>query len=199
MVVPAEKATGIQPCKFYGSSLPRPRIYTNPQFNDERIDPPLSVADPLLSWAKEAHWSMGGLSVNRLRLQGRIEGNINKLRIQREKLEKKKSPKAKKRSGRVQKRVGSESQPPAPVAVKRRRLLDLNGEDDEIDGEVEKRVKGIVRKLGEDFDRVADQKERGKVRVKMSRGEVNGDEGKKVGKEKSRIRKSPRLAKLRES
>lgn len=83
--------------------------------------------------------------------------------------------------------------------MKRRRLLDLNGEDDEIDGEVEKRVKGIVRKLGEDFDRVADQKERGKVRVKMSRGEVNGDEGKKVGKEKSRIRKSPRLAKLRES
>ncbi|KAI3969114.1 hypothetical protein MKW92_044855 [Papaver armeniacum] len=41
--------------------------------------------DPLLSWAHEAHWSMGGLSFNRLKLQGRIEGNVKKLRSQQKK------------------------------------------------------------------------------------------------------------------
>lgn len=75
------------PGKFYGSSLPRPRFYENP--NGERVDPPVSVMDPLMSWAEEAHWSMGGLSFKRLRLQGRIEGNIKKLRSEKEKIEKK--------------------------------------------------------------------------------------------------------------
>lgn len=72
------------PGKFYGSSLPRPRIYTNVKLNKERVDPPLPVLEPFLSWANEAHWSMGGLSFKRHRLQGRIEGSIKKLRAQEE-------------------------------------------------------------------------------------------------------------------
>ncbi|XP_068651574.1 uncharacterized protein [Aristolochia californica] len=72
--------------KFYGSSLPRPRFYTDVTLNEERIDPPLPVMEPLLSWAREAHWSMGGLSYKRCRLQGKIEGNITKLRKQQEKV-----------------------------------------------------------------------------------------------------------------
>jgi hypothetical protein len=63
------------PGQFYGSSLPRPRF-----FPGDRVDPPASVTEPLLAWAQEAHWSMGGLGVKRLRLQGRIEGSIDKLR-----------------------------------------------------------------------------------------------------------------------
>jgi len=58
------------PGRFYGSSLPRPRF-----FPGDRVDPPPSVTEPLLAWAQEAHWSMGGLGVKRLRLQGRIEGS----------------------------------------------------------------------------------------------------------------------------
>jgi hypothetical protein len=34
----------------------------------DRVDPPAPVNDTLLSWAHEAHWSMGGLSAKRLRL-----------------------------------------------------------------------------------------------------------------------------------
>lgn len=63
------------PGRFYGSGLPRPHF-----FPGDRVDPPASVTDPLLVWAREAHWSMGGLGVKRLRLQGRIEGSIDKLR-----------------------------------------------------------------------------------------------------------------------
>ncbi|XVF66828.1 hypothetical protein PTKIN_Ptkin10aG0069000 [Pterospermum kingtungense] len=157
------------PGKFYGSSLPRPRIYTDTKFNSERVDPPVPVLDPLLSWANEAHWSMGGLSFKRLRLQGRIEGNVKRLKAQREKLLKDSPVKdlpipIVKRS----KKDASVSPPPAPVAVKRRRFLDLNDEDDEeLESENEgdemvvkrdeKMVlrKGAVRKLGDDFDRVA--------------------------------------------
>ncbi|XP_039785410.1 uncharacterized protein LOC120651839 [Panicum virgatum] len=56
--------------RFYGSSLPRLRF-----FPGDRVDPLPSVTEPLLAWAQEAHWSMGGLGVKRLRLQGRIEGS----------------------------------------------------------------------------------------------------------------------------
>ncbi|XP_059302750.1 uncharacterized protein LOC132054794 [Lycium ferocissimum] len=130
------------PGKFYGSSLPRPRFYTNP--DHERVDPPVSVLDPFLSWAEEAHWSMGGLSFKRLRLQGRIEGNINKLRSEREKIEKK----AAKGKG------FSPSPPPEKVNLKRKiRLVDEFEDDVEVVGRVEKR--GLVRKLDDDFDRVA--------------------------------------------
>ncbi|KAG6392086.1 hypothetical protein SASPL_146295 [Salvia splendens] len=51
--------------KFYGSSLSRLRFYTDVKLNSERVDPPPSVTDPLMSWAREAHWSMGGLNVKR--------------------------------------------------------------------------------------------------------------------------------------
>ncbi|XVE49933.1 hypothetical protein DITRI_Ditri01bG0121700 [Diplodiscus trichospermus] len=154
MVVP------LGPGKFYGSSLPRPRIYDDAKFNTERVDPPVPVLDPLLSWANEAHWSMGGLSFKRLRLQGLIEGNIKRLKAQREKLLKG-SP-GKDSIVKINKRDTTVSPPPAPVAVKRKRFLDLNDDDDvqnenEGDEIVVKRVlrKGAVRKLGDDFERVA--------------------------------------------
>jgi len=51
------------PGRFYGSSLPRPRF-----FPGDRVDPPPSVTEPLLAWAQEAHWSMGGLGVKHLRV-----------------------------------------------------------------------------------------------------------------------------------
>ncbi|ERN10197.1 protein IWS1 homolog A [Amborella trichopoda] len=72
----------VGPSKFYGSGLPRPRIYNNIEGN-ERVDPPLPVMAPLLQWANEAHWSRGGLSFKRRsRMQGKLEGNIRKLRAQ---------------------------------------------------------------------------------------------------------------------
>jgi len=70
----------LAPGKFYGGSLPRPWIYSDVKFNTERIDPPSPPSAPLLSWANEAHWSMGGLSSKRKRMQGKIEGSIKKLR-----------------------------------------------------------------------------------------------------------------------
>ncbi|MCO5563077.1 hypothetical protein L7F22_016713 [Adiantum nelumboides] len=66
--------------QFYGHRVPRPRIYPEVKFNDQRVDPPPSVNEALLSWASEAHWSMGGLSFTRLRSQGKMEGNVRKLR-----------------------------------------------------------------------------------------------------------------------
>ncbi|CAK9149486.1 unnamed protein product [Ilex paraguariensis] len=130
------------PGKFYGSSLPRPRIYTDVKFNDDRVDPPVSVLDPLISWAHEAHWSMGGLSFKRLRLQGRIEGSIKKLRAEREKFLKKR-----KHSETTDRQIGkssakdsesnkssSPSPPPAPIAVKRRRFMALLDEEDDNEG-----------------------------------------------------------------
>jgi len=63
------------PGRFYGSGLPRPRV-----FPGDRVDPPAPVTDALLCWAREAHWSMGGLAAKRLRMQGRIEGNLVKIR-----------------------------------------------------------------------------------------------------------------------
>lgn len=70
----------LAPGKFYGGSLPRPWIYGDVKFNSERIDPPSPPSAPLLSWANEAHWSMGGLCSKRKRMQGKIEGSIKKLR-----------------------------------------------------------------------------------------------------------------------
>ncbi|CAK9157392.1 unnamed protein product [Ilex paraguariensis] len=164
------------PGKFYGSSLPRPRIYTDVKFNDDRVDPPVSVLDPLISWAHEAHWSMGGLSFKRLRLQGRIEGSIKKLRAEREKFLKKR-----KHSETTDRQIGkssakdsesnkssSPSPPPAPIAVKRRRFMALLDEEDDNEGKemmksgdnggglgVRVVKRRLTRKLGDDFDRVA--------------------------------------------
>ncbi|KAG7988128.1 hypothetical protein I3843_03G171700 [Carya illinoinensis] len=163
MVVP------LGPGKFYGSSLPRPRIYTDVKHSDERVDPPVPVLDPFMSWAKEAHWSMGGLSFKRLRLQGRIEGNVTKLRAERENSmtnqDRRKFdspnvsvPPVPKKAVTVSR---SESPPPAPIATKRRRYMALVDDDEEEEGNVVKRR--LVKKLGDDFDRVAMENTRVKV------------------------------------
>ncbi|CAK7322456.1 unnamed protein product [Dovyalis caffra] len=199
MVVP------LGPGKFYGSSLPRPRIYTDVKHNTERVDPPVSVMDPFLSWANEAHWSMGGLSFTRLRYQGRIEGNTEKLRKHREKQVKllaKTSPKKKDlapggEKERNKKRSGSVSPPPAPKVTKKRRFLQLIDEqesEEEEDQELEDLIKvkrGLARKLVGDFEKVAKENQNVKVAglVKKVAEEVNregkilrsGKKGKKSG------------------
>ncbi|XP_057793354.1 uncharacterized protein LOC131009976 [Salvia miltiorrhiza] len=147
------------PGKFYGSSLPRPRFYTDVKFNEERVDPPPSVTDPLMAWAEEAHWSMGGLNVKRHRLQGRIEGNVERLRVQREQIFKRspipnKSVTKPAASRRQEDEIDKTPSPPrAPVAIKRRRVVGLLDEDEE--EEVVAAKRGPVRKLGDDFERVA--------------------------------------------
>ncbi|XP_051124850.1 uncharacterized protein LOC127247156 [Andrographis paniculata] len=153
------------PGKFYGSSLPRPRFYTDVKLNSERVDPPVPVMDPLMQWANEAHWSMGGLNFKRLRLQGRIEGNVDRLRVQREKTFKKSERRRPKSAKRVPPSISEEdreessevsetpSPPPAPVAIKRRRVVGVLDED--ADEAVEHKRRGPVRKLGDDFDKVA--------------------------------------------
>ncbi|KAL6975840.1 hypothetical protein U1Q18_024636 [Sarracenia purpurea var. burkii] len=190
------------PGKFYGSSLPRPRIYTDVKFNDKRIDPPAPVLDPLMSWALEAHWSMGGLSFKRLRLQGRIEGNIKKLRAERVRFLKKRNQISDATSrathqiggsgeGSVEKKVSSPSPPPAPMATKRRRfvaLVDEEDDDEEVDREtnqVEKRKNGSdeeirvrkgkkpVRKLWDEFDRVAKEGGLGESRESPVKSQTN--------------------------
>ncbi|KAL0362387.1 UNVERIFIED_CONTAM: hypothetical protein Scaly_1193900 [Sesamum calycinum] len=223
----AAMVVALGPGKFYGSSLPRPRFYTDVKLNDERVDPPLPVMDPLMAWAQEAHWSMGGLSFKRHRLQGRIEGKVEKLRAQRESVFKK-SPKqqkyakvsiasrpdAEKNGSRIS---NTPSPPPAPVAIKRRRVVGLVDELEE--EEEEPRKRGPVRKLGDDFERVA--KESGmktggavaaRTRGKKNDGNVGVEEGKvttgnrklvkggrKIGASivsaAAGIRSSPRLAK----
>ncbi|XP_039054280.1 uncharacterized protein LOC120196569 [Hibiscus syriacus] len=133
------------------------------RFNFERVDPPVPVLDPLLSWANEAHWSIDDLSFKRLRLLGQIEGNVKRLKAQREKL--------------LNDKDDDPSPHHAPKAVKRRRFFDLNedGEEEDVDGEnygdemvvkrEAKRVlrKGAVRKLGDDFERMANDKDSGRT------------------------------------
>lgn len=201
MMTPQKKNVSIRPVTFYGNGLPRPRFFDNPKFNAYRVDPPVSVLDPLLSWARDAHWSMGGLNFTRLRLQGRIEGNVNKLRAQLEK-----SSPVKLESGiseRKKKRSGSESPPAAPIVLKRRRYLDLNDSDD--DEEVGSEDEGVVRirrKLSDDFDRVAGESktklvEANKKSIKSEFVEKTRLKEKKIEKvnKTSSTRSSPRLAK----
>ncbi|XP_076907831.1 uncharacterized protein LOC143564443 [Bidens hawaiensis] len=150
------------PGKFYGSSLPRPRIYTDVKFNSERVDPPVSVIEPFMSWAEEAHWSMGGLSFNRHRLQGRIEGSVERLRNQIEKSFKEKeslSPKLKKKNQIVSKSVEKSKRKkvsdrsPAPLPNKRkRRYIRLLDEEDNLSSGARK---WPVRKLADEFELVA--------------------------------------------
>ncbi|KAK6919072.1 hypothetical protein RJ641_017494 [Dillenia turbinata] len=206
------------PGKFYGRALPRPRIYADVQYNDERVDPPTSVLDPLLEWANEAHWSMGGLSFKRHRLQGRIEGNVKKLRAEREKIEKGKIN----TSSPVQEKRGSESlsPPPAPIAVKRRRYVAASSDDEE-NGDFDYLVR---RKLKDDFDRAVTEEVGNPVtafgrrlakvasktrseRLGNGNGKEDSDKGKELkGKRKGKtndkekggsdvLRTSPRLAK----
>ncbi|KAK2980079.1 hypothetical protein RJ640_012213 [Escallonia rubra] len=204
------------PGRFYGSSLPRPRIYTDVKFSNDRVDPPVPVTDPLMSWAQEAHWSMGGLNVKRHRLQGRIEGSVVKLRAQREKALKKRnahpSPAkpihTKSSAGSAPTRVDrdpSPSPPPAPFAAKRRRrLVGLVDEDDEVeergwDGVVSPLKPRPARKLWDDFDRVAAESSSPISPVKRS---SSGSEtvalrtrSRKDEKRSGGVRTSPRLAK----
>ncbi|KAL3848849.1 hypothetical protein ACJIZ3_010731 [Penstemon smallii] len=203
------------PGKFYGSSLPRPRFYTDVKFNDERVDPPLPVMDPLMNWANEAHWSMGGLSFTRHRLQGRIEGNVEKLRAQLEEEDLKKTQKQAKPvigggKDKNRSRINeTPSPPPAPVAIKRRRVVGLVDDDVESEDLGEKRL--LVRKLGDDFERVAKESgmavEKGSsdsgdaavaARTRSKRDDGKREKGKKnlvKGGKKVGTRSSPRLAK----
>ncbi|KAG6407052.1 hypothetical protein SASPL_130034 [Salvia splendens] len=171
----AEMVVPLGPGKFYGSSLPRPRFYTDVKLNSERVDPPPSVTDPLMSWAQEAHWSMGGLNVKRHRLQGRIEGSVEKLRAQKEQIFKR-TPIPKKSAAKltaeeeIHVEIGRSPSPPrAPVAIKRRRVVGLMDEDEE-EEEVVAVKRGAVRKLGDDFERVA----RESVMASSSGGEIGG-------------------------
>uniref|UniRef100_A0A6N2LZI1 Uncharacterized protein n=1 Tax=Salix viminalis TaxID=40686 RepID=A0A6N2LZI1_SALVM len=176
--------------------------------------------DPFLSWANEAHWSMGGLNFNRLRYQGRIEGNTEKLRKQQEnkgKLQAKSSPKKKDpvpdgQKERNKKRGGSVSPPPAPKVAKKRRFLQLiDEESEEEDQEFEEPhtvKRGLARKLAGDFERVAKENHNVKVPEEVIREEKKsrgGKKDKKSGGESGSeavsggIRSSPRLAKRRSS
>lgn len=197
----------LRPGKFYGSSLPRPRIYVKP--DGDRVDPPLSVVDPFMSWAEEAHWSMGGLSRKRLRLQGKIEGNVQKLRNQRENNSKSQAQAQAQAQSPISdlprsKRTASLSPPPAPVATKRRRLMPPIEEEVKIDTLV-LRGRRLVKKLGDDFDRVASSENEvstavvsdssPSVRTRRRRLVKIGDVAKKVVEEgeksKSEAEKSP--------
>ncbi|XP_059664274.1 uncharacterized protein LOC132310049 [Cornus florida] len=197
------------PGKFYGSSLPRPRFYTDVKLNDERVDPPVPVLDPFLSWAEEAHWSMGGLSFQRHRLQGRIEGNIKRLRAQREKFHKKRMQTATTTTDQIKGSASKSvtpSPPPAPIAAKRRRFMALIDEDDdendmgnrESESGNEEKIGGELgggvgvrrrsaRKLGDDFDRVASESGLGKS--KGSPVKSSGDGSDTVAK-RTRSRRS---------
>ncbi|XP_073012241.1 uncharacterized protein [Typha latifolia] len=148
------------PGRFYGSSLPRPRFYPDVKLSDSRVDPPVSVSDPFLSWAHEAHWSMGGLSFKRHRLQGRIEGSIKKLRAHQEQRTK--------------------TSPKSAVINKKRpqdlsSLDDASSEEDEVEvGEKEKEVtvasfRKRARKLGDEFDRIAAKQGEEKRRAVVDR------------------------------
>ncbi|CAN6880105.1 unnamed protein product [Brassica oleracea] len=176
MTTPVSKNIAIRPVEFYGNALPRPRFFDNPQFNSHRVD-------PLLSWARDAHWSTVGLNFTRLRLQGRIEGNVEKLRAQLEDSSPGDSEK--------KKRSGCDSTPPAaPVAVKRRRYVDLNDDEDEIGSGVAR----IIRNLSGDFDRVAGESEINKKSIGSESVVKRLKEKKK--KKTSSIRTSPRLTRI---
>ncbi|TMW92936.1 hypothetical protein EJD97_012384 [Solanum chilense] len=172
----------LEPGRFYGSSLPRPRFYKP---NEQRVDPPRSVLDPLMSWAEEAHWSMGGVSLTRHRLQGRIEGNIEKLRAEGEKTPEKDSPVAPCTES-------SPPMPPAPYVLKRKRRLVDESEDDLVrklefeERDVEEGVAGRTRsRRNEDADVVNKKKAKSEMKTKS------------LEKIESVKRTSPRLLKRR--
>ncbi|XAR55510.1 hypothetical protein NMG60_11035594 [Bertholletia excelsa] len=130
------------------------KLYTDVKFKNDRIDPQPPVTDPLISWAEEAHWSMGGLSFNCLRLQGPMEGRATS-------------------SVPIIKKISSDSKssspcaPPAPLATKLRRFMALIDEEDGAEKEKEKekcrrdddvgvgKRRMPARKLSEDFDQAA--------------------------------------------
>ncbi|KAM3196321.1 hypothetical protein ACQJBY_072159 [Aegilops geniculata] len=165
------------PGRFYGGGLPRPRV-----FPGDRVDPPAPVTDALLCWARDAHWSMGGLGAKRLRLQGRIEGNLVKLRrtARRDARVSAKSAKAAKSKVRavghgpapatLDDALGSDddSEDEAEVAAQEKVLRREVVDDDEDSESGESEGEGVplvtiaatakrkrVRKLSDEFDRIA--------------------------------------------
>lgn len=174
----------LEPVRFYGSSLPRPRFYKPP--NEERVDPPVSVLDPLMSWAEDAHWSMGGVNFTRHRLQGKIEGNIDKLRAEREE-----TPEEK---GALPVCTESPPMPPAPYVLKRKRRLVDESEDVE---------SGLVRKIEFEGEveavagRTRSRRNEDVVVEVVDKVKSKGENLKKSLKVESVKRTSPRLAKRR--
>ncbi|VAI69082.1 unnamed protein product [Triticum turgidum subsp. durum] len=166
------------PGRFYGGGLPRPRV-----FPGDRVDPPAPVTDALLCWAREAHWSMGGLGAKRLRLQGRIEGNLVKLcrTARRDARVSAKSAKAAKSKVRaaghgpapatLDDALGSDdddSEDEAEVAAQEKAMRREVVDDDEDSESGESEGEGVplvtiaaaakrkrVRKLSDEFDRIA--------------------------------------------
>ncbi|KAF3324844.1 hypothetical protein FCM35_KLT11001 [Carex littledalei] len=175
------------PGRFYGSGLPRPRYYPDPKLNSTRIDPPESMMDPFLSWANEAHWSMGGLSSRRLRLQGRIEGSITKLR-------KSMSPKKRKTVTRFTKQrlasLEEDDDEPEDEEVYDSDVEEEEGEEEEeseseeeseeeIEASSKKRKR--ARRLGDEFDRIAEEaNKKGKGDKKVSKREKGQEKPRRV-------------------
>lgn len=170
----------LEPGKFYGSSLPRPRFYKP---NQHRVDPPISVLDPFMSWAEKAHWSMGGVSFTRHRLQGRIEGNIEKLRAELEETPEKGSPVPLPCSEN-----SSPPMPPAPFVLKRKRRLVDESEDVE---------SGLARKL--EFEEKEVEGVAGRTRSRRNEDVVVVNQVKSKGENLKKVesvkRTSPRLSK----
>ncbi|XBI34563.1 hypothetical protein VPH35_120352 [Triticum aestivum] len=160
------------PGRFYGGGLPRPRV-----FPGDRVDPPAPVTDALLCWARDAHWSMGGLGAKRLRLQGRIEGNLVKLR-RTARRDARVSAKSKVRAAghgpapaTLDDALGSDddgSEDEAEVAAQEKAMRREVVDDDEDSESGESEGEGVplvtiaaaakrkrVRKLSDEFDRIA--------------------------------------------
>ncbi|CAI0549723.1 unnamed protein product [Linum tenue] len=207
----------LRPANFYGSSLPRPRFFDHSSHPGPRIFDDVSVMDPFLSWAHEAHWSMGGLNTQRFRLQGRIEGNIDRLRKFREKQVKSQTgntPKKQNDAGleaagkKNQKRAGSTSPPPAPRVTKKRKFMDLFEDESENPEDEPKRErtrgkKFPARKLVGEFERVAKENSVMKIVEELNKEGSEGKKSKKrlrkVGGDGGSVRTSPRLAKQKSS
>ncbi|CAI0461013.1 unnamed protein product [Linum tenue] len=203
----------LRPANFYGSSLPRPRFFDHTSLLTERVDPPVSVMDPLLSWAQEAHWSMGDLNTQRFRLQGRIEGNVDRLRKFREKQAKSQTGNTPKKQQndvlplaageKNHKRAGSTSPPPAPRVMKKRKFMDLFGNESESESEGTRGKKWPVRKLVGEFERVAMENSVMKIVEELNKeGSARKNSKKrlrKVGGNGGSVRTSPRFAKLKSS
>ncbi|KAL5223833.1 hypothetical protein ABZP36_010472 [Zizania latifolia] len=155
--------------QFYGGGLPRPRFFSG---GGDRVDPPAPVSAPLLEWARGAHWSMGGLSYTRLRLQGRIEGSIDKLRC-RARRDARAAAKARAAGLKPDSlaALGSddgvvdsdEDEVEAQERILKREIVDEPSEEQEDSEEEEEALATIAaaakrkrkRKLSDEFDRVA--------------------------------------------
>uniref|UniRef100_A0A7N1A1I9 Uncharacterized protein n=1 Tax=Kalanchoe fedtschenkoi TaxID=63787 RepID=A0A7N1A1I9_KALFE len=78
-----EKEKPIRTCKFYGSNFRRPRVY--PSRTIRLIHPPQApFAQEDRSESNKhgaAQWTLNGLGSKRFRLQGKVEGNLNRLRM----------------------------------------------------------------------------------------------------------------------